>query len=144
MSTIPLDALPMETLRRRSSSKWRTYPADVLPLFVAETDFPLAPAITAALSDAVAIGDTGYTPPDPGLARAFVGAIVRAPQRSGDRRRVGVRQGSQFRGKIHSIGAPHAGVTIQVYQRSGEIMSLVCEGARTVRRRGVFPLPTST
>ncbi|MFT3798854.1 MalY/PatB family protein [Microbacterium sp.] len=71
MSTTPLDALPLETLRRRSSSKWRTYPADVLPMFVAETDFALAPAITAALTEAVANGDTGYTPPDPGLGRAF-------------------------------------------------------------------------
>ncbi len=77
MSTIPLDALPMETLRRRSSSKWRTYPADVLPLFVAETDFPLAPAISAALSDAVAIGDTGYTPRENGLADAFAGFAQR-------------------------------------------------------------------
>lgn len=67
----PLEALPLETLRRRSSTKWRTYPADVLPLFVAETDFALAEPVQAALADAVAIGDTGYTPPDPGLRDAF-------------------------------------------------------------------------
>ncbi len=47
-------------LRARTSEKWREYPDDVLPLFVAETDFPLAPAITDALQRAVAIGDTGY------------------------------------------------------------------------------------
>jgi cystathionine beta-lyase len=67
----PLAALPVDQLRHRSSTKWRTYPADVLPLFVAETDFPLAPAITARLRDAVALGDTGYTPPDPGIRTAF-------------------------------------------------------------------------
>ena len=64
MSHTPLEALPLEILRRRSSTKWRTYPDDVLPMFVAETDFPLAPAITAVLAEAVAIGDTGYTVTD--------------------------------------------------------------------------------
>ena len=73
MSHTPLEALPLEILRRRSSTKWRTYPDDVLPMFVAETDFPLAPAITAVLAEAVAIGDTGYTPPDPGIGPAFAG-----------------------------------------------------------------------
>lgn len=53
-------ALSLEQLRERTSAKWREYPADVLPLFVAETDFPLAPAITAALQQAVTTGDTGY------------------------------------------------------------------------------------
>ena len=43
----------------------------MLPLFVAETDFPLAPAITAVLARAVELGDTGYTPPDPGIRHAF-------------------------------------------------------------------------
>lgn len=74
MSTAPADALqalPLETLRRRTSTKWRTYPEDVIPMFVAETDFPLAPRITEVLSEAVAIGNTGYTPQDPGLRAAF-------------------------------------------------------------------------
>lgn len=69
----PLPSLPLEVLRRRSSTKWRTYGADVIPMFVAETDFPLAEPITRALSEAVSIGDTGYTPPEPGLAEAFAG-----------------------------------------------------------------------
>lgn len=72
MTTPPLEALPLDQLRQRSSSKWRTYPEDVLPLFVAETDFPLAPAITARLHAAIDLGDTGYTPPDPGIRAAFV------------------------------------------------------------------------
>nr|BFF11532.1 hypothetical protein GCM10025699_28350 [Microbacterium flavescens] len=63
MSVAPLQALPLEQLRQRSSTKWRKYGDDVLPFFVAETDYPPAPAITAALSRAVALGDTGYTPP---------------------------------------------------------------------------------
>lgn len=57
---LEVTALPLAELRERSSEKWREYPADVLPLFVAETDFPLAPAISDALRRAVEIGDTGY------------------------------------------------------------------------------------
>ncbi|WP_407662202.1 MalY/PatB family protein [Microbacterium timonense] len=72
MSVItPLQALPVDQLRQRTSTKWRTYPDDVLPLFVAETDFLPAPAITAALARAVELGDTGYTPPDPGVRAGY-------------------------------------------------------------------------
>ncbi|MGZ8804953.1 MAG: MalY/PatB family protein [Microbacterium sp.] len=71
MSVIPLQALPLEQLRQRSSTKWQKYPPEVLPLFVAETDFAPAPAITRALTRAIQLGDTGYTPPDPGIAHAY-------------------------------------------------------------------------
>jgi cystathionine beta-lyase len=71
VSVTPLRALPIEQLRERSSSKWRTYPPDVLPLFVAETDFPLAPAISRALMQAVERGDTGYIAPGPGVRTAY-------------------------------------------------------------------------
>ena len=71
MSVTPLQALPLDELRQRSSTKWRHYPPDVLPLFVAETDFPLADPITRALTRAVTLGDTGYTPPDPGIRDAY-------------------------------------------------------------------------
>lgn len=47
-------------LSKRKSFKWRTYPADVLPAFVAEMDFTAAEPIGAAITDALAIGDTGY------------------------------------------------------------------------------------
>lgn len=71
MSVPPLQALPLELLRQRSSTKWRSYDDDVIPMFVAETDFALAPAITSALMRAVEIGDTGYTPPRPGIDTDF-------------------------------------------------------------------------
>lgn len=77
MSVTPLQALPLDELRQRSSTKWRRYPADVLPLFVAETDYALAPSITRVLSRAVELGDTGYTPPEPGVREAFVGFAAR-------------------------------------------------------------------
>ncbi|MFG6401295.1 MalY/PatB family protein [Microbacterium sp. P04] len=77
MSATPLRALPLDELRQRSSSKWRTYPPEVLPLFVAETDFALAPEVTRVLERAVRLGDTGYTPPDTGIARAYAGFAAR-------------------------------------------------------------------
>lgn len=71
MSAVPLEALPLELLRQRSSVKWQRYPADVLPMFVAETDYPLAPAISAALTRAIELGDTGYTSPTSGVREAY-------------------------------------------------------------------------
>ncbi|MCA1184950.1 MULTISPECIES: hypothetical protein [unclassified Saccharopolyspora] len=63
---------PMWTLRRPTSEKWRTHGPDVLPMFVAEMDFPLAPAIKSALLAAVEAGDTGYVDPhDTRAAEAF-------------------------------------------------------------------------
>ncbi|WP_394194046.1 MalY/PatB family protein [Microbacterium foliorum] len=72
---LEVTALPLAELRRRSSEKWREYPADVLPLFVAETDFPLAPEVSNALRRAVELGDTGYIAsrtPLPDTYAAFV------------------------------------------------------------------------
>ncbi|MFF1541744.1 MalY/PatB family protein [Microbacterium sp. NPDC058269] len=68
---LQVKALPLAELRERSSAKWREYPADVLPLFVAETDFPLAPAISTVLQRAVEIGDTGYVASKTSLAESF-------------------------------------------------------------------------
>ncbi|MBL1089888.1 MULTISPECIES: MalY/PatB family protein [Streptomyces] len=68
----PLRALSLDTLRRRTSMKWRTYPADVLPLWVAEMDVPLAAPVARAIADAVAIGDTGY-PAGTAYAQALAG-----------------------------------------------------------------------
>ena len=64
-------ALPLAALRERTSEKWREYPEDVLPLFVAETDFPLAPEIVTALERAVRDGDTGYVASRTPLARTY-------------------------------------------------------------------------
>ncbi|MGB3732195.1 MalY/PatB family protein [Microbacterium sp.] len=72
MTVTPLRALTLAELRERSSEKWREYPDDVLPLFVAETDFPLAPAVQAALERAVRLGDTGYVASRTPLPDAYV------------------------------------------------------------------------
>ncbi|WP_298226647.1 aminotransferase class I/II-fold pyridoxal phosphate-dependent enzyme [Gryllotalpicola sp.] len=70
-------AEPLEKLRQRRSSKWTTYPPDVLPLWVAETDYPLAPAIASALHAAVDRNDTGYVGRTTDVADAFAGFTAR-------------------------------------------------------------------
>lgn len=67
----------LETLRKRRSAKWRTYPADVLPLAVAEMDCALAPPVAAALRAAVDAADTGYSAPWPDLGEAVAGFAER-------------------------------------------------------------------
>src|ERR1700680_2787099 len=55
-----LGTCSLTALRQRKSFKWRTYPKDVLPSFVAEMDFDLAEPITQAVTAALALGDCGY------------------------------------------------------------------------------------
>jgi cystathionine beta-lyase len=68
----PLEQLGLAELRRRTSIKWRTYPEDVLPLWVAEMDVVLAEPVQDALVTAVRDGDTGY-PCGAGYAQAVAG-----------------------------------------------------------------------
>ncbi|MGD0375051.1 MAG: aminotransferase class I/II-fold pyridoxal phosphate-dependent enzyme [Streptosporangiaceae bacterium] len=65
-----LGSCALDRLRKRKSFKWRSYPSDVLPAFVAEMDFDLAEPVSAAVTAALALGDSGY--PDKGeLGEAF-------------------------------------------------------------------------
>ncbi|TFC18772.1 aminotransferase class I/II-fold pyridoxal phosphate-dependent enzyme [Cryobacterium algoritolerans] len=64
-------AEPLGLLRGRTSMKWRSYPSDVLPLFIAEMDYPLAEPVAEALHDAVRRNDTGYAAPANDLGEAF-------------------------------------------------------------------------
>lgn len=50
----------VDRLRQRASMKWSRYPADVLPLWVAEMDCETPPAVAEALQRAIALGDMGY------------------------------------------------------------------------------------
>lgn len=60
-SGVPWQELDPALLRKsRNSIKWTRYPADVLPLFVAEMDFAVAPEIRRAIIRAVEASDTGY------------------------------------------------------------------------------------
>ena len=56
----PLETVPLDRLRLRTSEKWRHYPGDVLPLWVAEMDVELAEPVIEAIVGAARSGDTGY------------------------------------------------------------------------------------
>ncbi|HVO53683.1 MAG TPA: aminotransferase class I/II-fold pyridoxal phosphate-dependent enzyme [Solirubrobacterales bacterium] len=73
-----LTELTLERLRLRRSAKWARYPAEVLPAWVAEMDFPLAEPVRIALAEAIELDDTGYAWPEAiGLAEAFAGFAAR-------------------------------------------------------------------
>ncbi len=55
-----LHRLTPSQLRRRRTAKWSHYPPDVLALWVAEMDFPVAPPVREALERAVAAESFGY------------------------------------------------------------------------------------
>jgi cystathionine beta-lyase len=52
--------LDLERLRRRRSEKWRLFPPDVLPAFIAEMDYDLAEPVLATLREAIDLSDCGY------------------------------------------------------------------------------------
>lgn len=52
--------LRLDTLRSRSSAKWNTYSKDVIPAWVADMDFELAPVIRSALEERLGNNDLGY------------------------------------------------------------------------------------
>ncbi len=54
------DAIDIDTLRQRSGEKWAMYPADVLPVWVADMDFPVAEPIQRMLEHRIQVRDTGY------------------------------------------------------------------------------------
>jgi hypothetical protein len=77
----------LERLLQRRSAKWQTHPRDVLPLTVAEMDFALAPAVSAAQLS----GRTRVTPwrPHPGGRRGHrrptrPSCRLRHPEQIGD------------------------------------------------------------
>ncbi|MCH1866225.1 MalY/PatB family protein [Nocardioides sp. CFH 31398] len=72
----PLEQLSLAELRQRTSIKWRQYPADVLPLWVAEMDVVLAEPVVEAVSVAMRRGDTGY-PVGTAYAEALAGFAER-------------------------------------------------------------------
>jgi len=68
---------PLDVLRSRTSEKWSEYPDDVLPMFVAEMDVPLAPVIRETLHAAIDRGDAGYVASRTRLPQAFADFAAR-------------------------------------------------------------------
>ncbi len=69
MAAHPYDTLSLETLRQRANAKWTRFGPDVLPLWVAEMDFPIADAVRDAIA-AQAVDNVGY-----GLAQGLPGLV---------------------------------------------------------------------
>lgn len=74
---VVLAAPDLAELRTHKSEKWRTFPADVLPLPVAEMDFPVAEPILNTLRALVDKSDLGYLGPIPEMGVAFSGFAQR-------------------------------------------------------------------
>jgi cystathionine beta-lyase len=73
---VGFDTLDLKELRARQTMKWSRYPPDVLPAWVAEMDFPLAPVVLDAIRAVINRQDLGY--PEPiGLAEAFAAWATR-------------------------------------------------------------------
>ncbi|WP_244303232.1 hypothetical protein [Leucobacter coleopterorum] len=71
-SGAPFAELDPALLRaQRTSLKWTRFPADVLPLFVAEMDFTVAPEVQQALIERVLASDLGYLDGPGPLANTF-------------------------------------------------------------------------
>ncbi|MGF2944803.1 MalY/PatB family protein [Mycobacterium sp. Lab-001] len=56
------DSLTEEQLRRRNTIKWNYFAPDVLPLWVAEMDYPTAPAVRDGVRRCVENEEFGYPP----------------------------------------------------------------------------------
>ena len=70
MSRMAIFDVPLAELRTRGTIKWQRFEADVIPMFVAEMDAHIAPAVRERLERALREGDTGY-PQLPTYQEAF-------------------------------------------------------------------------
>ena len=65
------------TMRARRTNKWHKFPPDVLPAWVADMDFGIAPSIADALARLTRDQEYGYAARDGVLAAAFVRRMER-------------------------------------------------------------------
>jgi cysteine-S-conjugate beta-lyase len=56
------DGMTEEQLRHRNTIKWNCFGPDVLPLWIAEMDFPTAPAVLDGIRTCIANEEFGYPP----------------------------------------------------------------------------------
>jgi cysteine-S-conjugate beta-lyase len=71
VSPLEVNALSLEELRTHRSTKWRDFPLNVLPLHVAEMDFPVAQPIRELLAQMVLDSDLGYLGSVPEVGASF-------------------------------------------------------------------------
>lgn len=68
-----LRALDLSELQTHRSEKWRAFPKEILPLPVAEMDFPVAEPIRQTLREMIDHSDLGYLGSIPEMGLAFAG-----------------------------------------------------------------------
>jgi len=66
-----LRALDLSELQTHRSEKWRAFPKEILPLPVAEMDFPVADPIRQTLREMIDASDLGYLGSIPEMGTAF-------------------------------------------------------------------------
>jgi cystathionine beta-lyase len=114
---VTFDDLDLAKLRRRRGEKWALHPADVLPAWVAEMDFPLAEPVRRAVQQALDLDDLGYPlNPRPGDLPTVFAERMRA--RFGwavDPQRVDVLSDvvQGIYAAIHQFSEPGDGVVVQ-------------------------------
>lgn len=144
----------------RSSSKWRRFPSDVIPMHVAEMDFEVAPEIRDVLTEMIERSDLGYLGPIPEVAESFekfastrwnwkidkskvklatdVGVaaveILRLVTKPGDRVLINSPVYSSFRGWISEVGAVSHDVPLT---RAGQSWRLDLKGIEKAFADGV-------
>src|SRR5438445_12188799 len=71
--------LTADQLRARDGGKWKKYPADVIPAFVADMDFKVTPAVQAAIGKLIDSPNYayGHAADTDALFEAFSGWINR-------------------------------------------------------------------
>ena len=72
-----LRALDLSELQTHRSEKWRAFPKEILPLPVAEMDFPVAEPIRQTLREMIDHSDLGYLGAIPEMGVAFAGFAKR-------------------------------------------------------------------
>jgi cysteine-S-conjugate beta-lyase len=112
----PFRWISLEQLRLRTSEKWRTYPSHVLPLFVAEMDVALAEPIARAITDAVALGDTGYP-----IGRTYAEALAEFARKRWDWDGIDVEHTSMVPDVMRGIVE-----TLDVISSPGDVVVVNC------------------
>lgn len=120
-------------LRARRGVKWSRYPADVIPAWIADMDFPVAPEIRAALRQIIDTDDFGYTPANLNdrVVQAFCGWMATRHSWTPDPARIFV--GSTMMQLMHAMvmmfSEPGDGVVVQTPIYPG-FLSVVAQNNR--------------
>lgn len=77
MSQRQINIPSLADLQTHRSEKWRAFSHDILPLPVAEMDFPVAEPIRQILTEMVTTSDLGYLGPIPEMGTSFSGFAKR-------------------------------------------------------------------